>query len=111
MKETKHIAPIRLDPILSRLRTEYGVMLPRPHDTWRSIADAPLGQVNGLERFRGKAVATNGVIAAILTSANNVIFGHIQWFVCDEPDEQSTLSNSPTQQTPKQTLKGYDEFF
>lgn len=87
--------------------------LPRPHDTWRLLCKPCLGEINGLGHyFRGLAVATNGVIVAIETSAGNVLFGHLQWFEKDDPLAESDLDNARTV-FPKhtKTIAEFEELF
>ncbi len=65
--------------------------LPRPHPWWLlSGDDCIVGEVNGVPTIRGKAVATNGIMVAVLTVQGDIDLGHRQFFVRDEePREES----------------------
>jgi hypothetical protein len=60
------------------------VCFPRPHP-WRLLGEdeAVAGEINGIYRIRGQALATNGIIVAILAGDGTLQFGHWDWF---EPD-------------------------
>lgn len=91
-------------------------MLPKPRDGWRLIQQPVLGGINGLtHKYRGLAVATNGIIVAILTSANAICFGHLEWFIKDEPDEETDLDSAMAEvvaaRKRMQTVKTFDNLF
>jgi hypothetical protein len=84
---------------------------PRPRETWRLLQQPVVGEVLGLGHcFRGMAVATNGVIVAIETSAGNVLFGHLQWFEKDNPDEESDLDAAKACFPSTKHLRTINEF-
>jgi hypothetical protein len=63
------------------------------------------------QKFRGMATATNGIIVAIETSAGNVLFGHLQWFEKDDPEQASDLDIAKTAYSrPKSALRTIAEF-
>lgn len=91
-------------------------VLPRPHATWRLVAQPVLGSVNGLERsYYGIAMATNGVIVAIETPAYTILFAHLQWFVKDDPDAETDLDLSMAAvrqaRIKMQTLSEFNDLF
>lgn len=58
--------------------------LPRPK-TWRMLANQVPGNINGLPKMRGMAIATNGIHVAIENAACTQLYiGHLQWFVIDD---------------------------
>src|ERR1044071_4130542 len=67
---------------------------------WRLTQEAPLGQINALDTFRGRAIATNGVLVAIESEVGFVKFGHMHWFVVDSFSEESA-KDLPSAQHPK----------
>lgn len=78
---------------LVEMQAAYGSSLPgckgaNAQWPWRMVADAPTGEINGIGALRGQAIATNGILVAIYQSNGKFVFGHYQWFVCDEPDDQ-----------------------
>lgn len=44
--------------------------------------------------MRGLAVATNGILLAILTGEERIVFGHADWFLPDEKEEEERKSTS-----------------
>lgn len=91
-------------------------MLPKPRETWRLVDKPVLGSINGLERkFRGLAVATNGIIVAIETSASTVLFAHLQWFYKDDPEAETDLDLDMVevlrQRRKMQTLDTFNDLF
>lgn len=95
---------------LGHLQDYFSLWLPKPKE-WRLVAKPIVGQINGLPQFRGLAVATNGIHVAILTSADHLLVGHLEWFL---PDEQSDVE-SDLFTTAKPSLiripKEFDELF
>lgn len=65
--------------------------LPKPYDDWRLVQKPVPGHINGLETIRGLAVATNGIIVALLNSYGKISFGHLEWFVKDKPSDETDL--------------------
>jgi len=70
------------------LAQQYRVVLPKPWQDWRLIASPVVGQIHALPNMRGVAVATNGIICAIIKGDETLTFGHIDNFV---PDVQSQV--------------------
>ena len=64
--------------------------LPKPYD-WRLI-EPMVGEINGIPTSRGVAIASNGIIVAIMQN-DGVVFGHLDWFVKDK--EQPICEASP----------------
>jgi len=92
-------------------------MLPRPVATWRLLARPVVGSINGLDRtFAGLAVATNGIIVAIETSAGKILFAHLQWFQKDDISQESDLDRAMdnvatvSQARLKAMVKMFEEF-
>lgn len=88
--------------------------LPRPHATWRLVASPVPGEIIGLGNvFRGMAVATNGIIVALETSAGNILFGHLQWFIKDDPEQETdldlALSACPRCKVTAESLKEFED--
>lgn len=91
-------------------------ILPRPHEDWRVVLDPVPGEIIGLgHKFRGMAVATNGIIVALETSAGHILFGHLQWFLKDDPDQptdlDSALAACPRCKVSAKTLNEFNELF
>ena len=70
---------------LTQLQREHH--LPKPFKEWRSVQQPVLGEINGLPRFRGHTIATNGIIVALESEVGNIFFGHLQWFLPDKKEE------------------------
>lgn len=102
---TSTVSATKLNPLISRICLEHRVSLPKPYDDWRIVPDHPLGHIHGLPSMRGQAIATNGIMVLLITSANTPIFGHLQWFIAD-PHADIHRKNTTTK-----TLQQYDEFF
>jgi len=84
--------PLQPYKSLTEFTILHGVMLPRPHSTWRLLAHPCVGHICGLDRpFSGLAIATNGIMVAILTSAGFVNFGHLEFFIKQQPDAITDL--------------------
>ena len=66
---------------------------PAPHDTWHSLAKPVSGHIQGLPTYGGRAIATNYVHVAIEQGDGRIVFGHLQWFVKDKPDEPTELDD------------------
>lgn len=66
---------------------------------WRRCAERT-GEITGLPRFRGVAVATDGVLLAIKRSDNSIVIGHLESFVVDPSPSarSSTVSSTSTTQ-------------
>lgn len=71
-----------------------------------------VGEIVGLgHKFRGLAVATNGVIVALETSAGSVLFGHLQWFEKDDKDAVSDLDGALPLRKKPQALAEFADCF
>lgn len=87
--------PIQPYRTLTEFVIFHGLILPRPHATWRLLARPCVGAINGLDRtFGGLAVATNGVIVAMLSSSGAITFGHLQWFEKFDLNAESDLDHA-----------------
>lgn len=65
--------------------------LPKPRDDWRLIQEPYVGEIHGLPRIRGAAVATNGIIVAVLRGDARIVFGHLAFFVPDHAEDKQRL--------------------
>ena len=92
-------------------RTHHLQSLPRPRDSWRILLMPVTGEITGLGNvFRGLAVATNGVIVAIESSAGAILFGHLQWFEKDDPEEESDIDNVKSVFASRKRMQTIAEF-
>lgn len=74
---------------IAELRTITGYVLPTPHE-WRLLSEQVIGQIHGIPTMRGTAVATNGIHVLILQQSG-VLFGHMDFFVPDEQENEKVL--------------------
>ena len=87
--------------------------LPKPYD-WRLI-EPMVGEINGIPTSRGIAIATNGIIVAIMQN-DGVVFGHLDWFVKDKEQPICasklglTVKSSSTKISHRKTSKLFDTF-
>lgn len=90
-------------PTLDALVRELRVLLPAPRDTWRLVTDPVVGSINGLDRFSGAAIATNGIHVVLQNELDQVFIGHLQWFVPNADEKDSYLSDlwDATSHTPR----------
>ena len=78
---------------IAEVKETFGTTLPRPHD-WRLLQDQLVGEVNGLPGSHGTAVATNGILVAIVQPMGLYI-GHIDHFIVDaEQTAKAALDKS-----------------
>lgn len=77
--------------VMSIVELRRNTMLPKPHETWRMCNKPCTGQIIGLNTFRGLTLATNGIMVAIQTSANTLLFGHLEWFIKDKPEQETDV--------------------
>jgi len=85
---TAHINPFQS---LTALVLAHKLWLPRSGTPWRLVKEPCVGGICGIDkRFRGLAVATDGIMVALLTSAGAVEFGHLDWFVKDPSSQRRT---------------------
>lgn len=76
-------------PSASALFAHFRMPPPKNREDWRLMPEneRKFGQIRGLPSFVGKAVATNGILVA-LVNLDEVKIGHLDWFVPDvEPKE------------------------
>lgn len=103
-------------------RTKRIQILPKPRDTWRLVAQPVVGAINAIPQFRGLAIATNGVIVLLETSAgrDTFIFGHLQFFVKDDIEQETDLDldialakgeTPPAAKRKVECLKEFSELF
>lgn len=90
---------------LSEFTFRHSLTLPKGHVynaeyPWRLTSKAPNGQIIGLDKFSGKAIATNGILVAIESETGFVRIGHMQWFEVFAYDEDSA-NELPTARHPK----------
>lgn len=78
---------------VAALASYHGITMPRPND-WRLLSPALVGSINGLPTSQGTAVATNGILVAIV-QAGGLFFGHFAFFVADEQAEER-VNNTKT---------------
>ena len=86
--------------------------LPKPYD-WRLIKPM-VGEINGIPTSRGIAVATNGIIVAIMQN-DGIVFGHLDWFVKDAEQPVGDVNAGATVQSTakishRKTNKLFDTF-
>ena len=79
-----------------QLAQEYGAILPKPYD-WRLLQPCLVGSINGIPTSQGTAVATNGILVAIM-QPTGLFIGHYDWFV---PDEQQPVLEASVATKPK----------
>jgi hypothetical protein len=53
-------------------------------DGWRALQEQKQGNIQGLPTLRGTAVATDGVLVAILTWDGTLLVGHLDYFIADK---------------------------
>lgn len=70
-------------------------MLPKPREDWRLVKDPVHGWINGLDRFSGLAVATNGIMVALRDENEVIRIGHLEWFCKTDRRETSDLDAEP----------------
>lgn len=89
----------------------YGVVLPKPRQDWRLIAEPPVGSIVGIPSSQGVAVATNGILCAIV-QGKQVFYGHIDFFVTDECENEppKTLRERLTKKAPSKPKVTIAEF-
>lgn len=90
---------------LSEFTYKHSLVLPKgkvynQEYPWRLTQHAPNGQITGLDKLSGKAIATNGILVAIESPTGFVRIGHMNWFEVLEYDEISA-KELPTARHPK----------
>jgi hypothetical protein len=96
---------------ISDLKETYHMTLPRPFD-WRLLSPCVVGAINGIPTSQGTAVATNGILVAIV-QANGLFIGHLDSFVADEqqPEQVVRVATTPkVTKLPKQPKVDISEF-
>lgn len=71
---------------IDEVKIRFGV-LPRPFE-WRLLALPVVGSINGIPTSQGTAIATNGILVAIV-QGKYLFIGHIDSFVADETETVS----------------------
>jgi hypothetical protein len=61
-------------------------------DGWRALKEQPQGNINGLPSLRGTAIATDGVLVAILTWNGTLLVGHLDYFIADKKESTVRLA-------------------
>ena len=87
---------------IDKLKEYFKTPLPKPYD-WRLMSPCLIGQINALPGSRGTAIATNGILVAIIQ--NDALFiGHIDFFVADleQPIENISKAKLVTKRSRKQ---------
>jgi len=56
----------------------------RDAETWRVLNPAPRGEIRGIPTFRGRMVATNGILCLIERPAEPSVLGHFDSFIVDK---------------------------
>lgn len=77
---------------VSQFFNKHGLTKPSPKESWRLLKETPVGVINGIPRFRGTAIATNGVLVAIELPDGSIVYGHYQWFLVDKPVAGATAA-------------------
>lgn len=71
---------------IGEIKNIYHITLAKPYE-WRLIKEPFVGEINGISKMRGVAVATNGILVAIMQPTGMCV-GHLDYFVADvdKPD-------------------------
>ena len=79
------------------LFARFGIIPPVNREDWRLLPDneRKYGRINGLPSFVGKAIATNGILVALMTSTDLKI-GHLDWFIPDETPKEVPIKQART---------------
>jgi hypothetical protein len=92
---------------LTHFKDLTGAVLPRCRNCeWKLTADAGYGEILGLPYFRGKQIATNGILCAIETDLGKVMIGHADWFVLDEPEDAESAEQRPVRRANIEEFEG-----
>lgn len=67
----------------------------------RRLTDPEIGEIEGLPHSRGQLLATDGIRCIILRGDNSVFFGHIHWWIADDPLEQPSGIHTGTTKSPR----------
>jgi hypothetical protein len=76
---------------IADIKEQYGMTLPKPFE-WRLLAIPFVGAVNGIPTSHGVAVATNGILVAIVQDERRLFIGHIDSFVADTQENEVRLT-------------------
>lgn len=71
---------------IAELKQSFGTTLPKPHD-WRLLPQGVVGAIHAIPTSQGVAIATNGILVAIIQETR-LFIGHVEFFV---PDEEETV--------------------
>lgn len=85
---------------MAQLKETYHVVLPRPYD-WHLIARPAYGQIHGIPTMRGVAIATNGILVAIIQENDCLTIGHLDNFIPDDVEvDVKVLTAKPVTRKP-----------
>ena len=92
------------------IKSTYHITLAKPYE-WRLIKEPYVGEINGIAKMRGVAVATNGILVAIMQPTGMVV-GHLDYFVADvdEPDYVVETAVAVNREKEKQSANVYRLF-
>jgi hypothetical protein len=76
---------------IADIKEQYGMTLPKPFE-WRLLAIPFVGAVNGIPTSHGVAVATNGILVAIVQDERRLFIGHIDSFIADTQENEVRLT-------------------
>jgi hypothetical protein len=76
---------------IADIKEQYGMTLPKPFE-WRLLAIPLVGAVNGIPTSHGVAVATNGILVAIVQDERRLFIGHIDSFIADTQENEVRLT-------------------
>lgn len=84
-------------PSAQSLFAHFGVVPPKNREDWRvmPLEEQKTGRINGLPFFIGKAVATNGILVA-LVGVQGLKIGHLDWFIPDEEPKAVAIKQPRT---------------
>lgn len=84
---------------ISHLCAAFKTTLPKPA-TWRLLSPAMVGEINALPGSKGIAIATNGILVAILQNTS-LFIGHFDSFVVEQVVETDKQGKKQTANKPK----------
>jgi hypothetical protein len=92
------------------LAMHFGIVsLPRPKQDWRLLKEPFFGEIVGIPSLRGCAVATNGIIVAIVQANEHLTFGHLDNLIADTQVDESVKAIVKSKQPSRQT-RNIEEF-
>lgn len=93
---------------IAEVKQVFGITLPKPYD-WRLLSPCVVGEINGLPNLRGTAIATNGILVAIVQQTG-LIIGHLDYFVADQDQSMPQDVNRSVVVKAKKTKINIEEF-